>query len=802
MKIKNAYINGFGHFNDIDIKDLSPGLNLFYGRNESGKSSLLAFFRSILFGFPDGRTKENAYLPLSGGNHGGNITLMLDTNEQCTIERYPGPGGGRVQVFGSDGTKSGKESLTRILPVIDSDLFNNIYAFSLSELQNFETLNNDAVNDALFSAGAGLNPQSLKDLKTLLNKREDELFKPKGTKGEINRILSRIKEINREKKELRFNLDEYDRLTNEIKRLDKEIGLAEKEKIDLTVRLKKLEQLSSIFPLWVDVNILKQKLDKTEPVNAFPVEGISRYKSLKARLVELNGEYHEKKKNLAEIETSQKERSPILIRDESDIREYKSSLRRLKNLYNEYKLLEKELLFVNERITELQTEKKEYEKRSDTHGFLLPLWPVILSFAAVIPLLWLIYSGSFNPLNTAGTVFFLLSGAVMLGVRRHLLVSGAKRIEEYNAFVLKSDKKITEQEEKAENLTEKLSGIQKDISVHKKKLSFETEITGESLETKEDELLLQETVFYKQKDYEKILSRISSIKTEINSLFNKAGAEDEEVFLLRGKTFEERQHLLKDIETLNDSIKRFAGTSQSRDEIIKTISRLDMNRLAGEKIRIEESLKNNEFILDTGKKEQAGLEERVRAMVRDDQLSRLRAEEENLKEQLETRSKEWITARFAKGLFSRAMARFEKERQPEVISEAEKILNSMTLGRYPHIIAPLGENRIELADKNNNRKSIEQLSRGTAEQLYLALRFGFIIEFTKRAGSMPIIMDEILVNFDRERSIEAIRGILELSMSRQIFYFTCHPSIVELFTQLDGSISLMELTEGKITGMS
>ncbi len=799
MKIESLYINGFGLFNNVDIKDLSPGLNLFYGTNESGKSSLHAFLRTILFGFPDGRTKENIYPPLYGGNHGGNISLTQDDGSKITIERYTGPRGGRAEIFNADGSRSGKESLSRILPVSDPSLFNNIYAFSLTELQNFETLNSDAVNDALFSAGAGVNPESLKDLKTLLQKKEDELFKPKGKKGKINRILHRLKEISREKKKLSFSPDEYDRLIREIKSLEGEITAEEKEKVNLTVRLKKLEQYSSLYPLLVDLDILKQKLEKTEPVHTFPVDGVSRYKSLKARLIELSGEYHEKKRRLAEAGKGKKELPTIHVKDEQDIRMYKASLRRLKSLYNEYQLLEKELMFINERISELHSGKQEHEEKSGTRRFIMPLWPAVITFAAAIPLIWLIYSGGFNPVNTAGALFFILSGVVMLAARRHRLVSHEKRAEENNEALLKLEKKITEQEEKKEGVDERLSGINSDISVHKKKLFIETEITAEALETKEDEVLLQETIFYKKKEYDKILSRISSVKAEIKSLFNKAGAADEEAFLLRGKIYEERELLLKEIETLNSSIRRLIGASENADQLVKEISRLDMNRLAGEKASIEESLKNKELILNARKREQAGLEEKARAMVKDDQLSRLRAEEKDLKEELEARSIEWITTRFAKGLYSRAIAGFEKERQPGIISEAERLLSSMTLGRYPGIAAPLGENRIELIDKNMNRKSINQLSRGTAEQLYLALRFGFIIEFTKHAGSMPVIMDEILVNFDRERSIEAIRGILELSKSQQILYFTCHPNIVELFTQLDSEISVKELSDGRIT---
>ena len=49
----------------------------------------------------------------------------------------------------------------------------------------------------------------------------------------------------------------------------------------------------------------------------------------------------------------------------------------------------------------------------------------------------------------------------------------------------------------------------------------------------------------------------------------------------------------------------------------------------------------------------------------------------------------------------------------------------------------------------------EELSRGTAEQLYLALRFGLIEEFARHAEPLPVVMDDILVNFDEARTERA-----------------------------------------------
>ena len=60
MQFNEIHIDGFGIFNDQHITGLSSGVNVVYGPNEFGKSTLLAFIRQMLFGFPS-PTSAKAY---------------------------------------------------------------------------------------------------------------------------------------------------------------------------------------------------------------------------------------------------------------------------------------------------------------------------------------------------------------------------------------------------------------------------------------------------------------------------------------------------------------------------------------------------------------------------------------------------------------------------------------------------------------------------------------------------------------------------------------------------------------------
>ncbi|MCD6327095.1 AAA family ATPase, partial [bacterium] len=50
MRICELFLDGFGIFHDQRVSDLPPGLSVFFGENEAGKSTMLAFVRCMLFG--------------------------------------------------------------------------------------------------------------------------------------------------------------------------------------------------------------------------------------------------------------------------------------------------------------------------------------------------------------------------------------------------------------------------------------------------------------------------------------------------------------------------------------------------------------------------------------------------------------------------------------------------------------------------------------------------------------------------------------------------------------------------------
>lgn len=87
---------------------------------------------------------------------------------------------------------------------------------------------------------------------------------------------------------------------------------------------------------------------------------------------------------------------------------------------------------------------------------------------------------------------------------------------------------------------------------------------------------------------------------------------------------------------------------------------------------------------------------------------------------------------------------------------------------------------IEALQASGEKLLVQELSDGTRDQLYLALRLAFIDQHFDSNQPLPLIMDDILVNFDDLRSKATLQVLAELAEKTQIIYFTHHLSIVEI----------------------
>jgi uncharacterized protein YhaN len=287
MHITEFNLRGYGIFHQCRVKGLSPGLCLFLGDNEAGKSTCLSFIRDVFFGAPDKRHKEKTYPALRGGDWGGSITLDTPQPGRILLDRGSGPRGGRLNIYGPQGGPLDADALPRLLAGTTREVYKNVYAFSLSELQTMDSLSSEGVRDAIYSAGLGTGLSSLPEVLKSLKGEKEKLFKSGGQQQEINRLVKNLEEVDKEIARASGDIQAYDRVLQELEELGEENKRRKKGLASLQARLAGLKAMRDSWDQWTERTGIIRELEELPATGDFPENGLARYEEIRRRLEEL-----------------------------------------------------------------------------------------------------------------------------------------------------------------------------------------------------------------------------------------------------------------------------------------------------------------------------------------------------------------------------------------------------------------------------------------------------------------------------------------------------------------------------------
>lgn len=179
-------------------------------------------------------------------------------------------------------------------------------------------------------------------------------------------------------------------------------------------------------------------------------------------------------------------------------------------------------------------------------------------------------------------------------------------------------------------------------------------------------------------------------------------------------------------------------------------------------------------------REQGALAQKAKGLISEEHGADLMFEKAGLDEQLYALSRKWAVSALARHYLTEAKEAFEAEHQTAVMSLASEFFRDITGGAYMGL-DPSGEkDSFRVLTHMGEARLPKELSRGTTEQLYLSLRLALIANRATQAEPLPLVMDDILVNFDPVRTKRSVKSILALALSHQIFYFTCQPHMLDV----------------------
>ncbi|SFB41302.1 Uncharacterized protein YhaN [Cohnella sp. OV330] len=214
MYIEELHIDGFGPLAGMRLR-FDAGTTVVWGPNEAGKSTLLRFMRSMLYGFATRAQLPERGEPVGGGRHGGRLVLRDEQGRLRILERYadaPQRKGAPVATLReADG---GERRLTQaeverlLLGGVSEQLFRQLFAVSLDELHELRSLKGDEIGNYLYHAGMA-GGAALTSAGKRLRAEMDRLYRPKGSVQEMGELLARIRELEGRLRQGRQGLGAY-----------------------------------------------------------------------------------------------------------------------------------------------------------------------------------------------------------------------------------------------------------------------------------------------------------------------------------------------------------------------------------------------------------------------------------------------------------------------------------------------------------------------------------------------------------------------------------------------------------------
>ncbi|PID20917.1 hypothetical protein CSV61_11860 [Sporosarcina sp. P3] len=283
MKIRRILLYGFGKHENLEM-DLRPGMNLLYGPNEAGKTTIQQAILHILFGFPQKNQQVLRYEPKTGGKYGGCLYIEDQEYGNWMIERVRGKSAGDVFIRFEDGRMAEEEELKRLLRGYDRQAFEAIFSFSLFQLQDLEKMDENDLSRTLLASGTtGLD--TLWKVEKKMEKEMGALFKKTGKIPPMNKKLTEIRELEQAMQKEQQKLSSYEPLTIRKAELDEQVTALRLEEQHLYKQSEEQRIAMQIVPLQQQRNQIREQLSHMS--DEFPAAGIQRYEELASKQSEL-----------------------------------------------------------------------------------------------------------------------------------------------------------------------------------------------------------------------------------------------------------------------------------------------------------------------------------------------------------------------------------------------------------------------------------------------------------------------------------------------------------------------------------
>ena len=719
--LEHIKMTSFGKFANVIIGPFGPGMNVVYGPNEAGKTTINELVKGVLFGWPAARGEVNPYRPENADRSGSLFFKNASSGDVAELKR----------VKNSDELQPPSPLLTNI----DRETYETMFSLTSDELLRLDR--HSDITARLLTAGSGTSSSPAHALETIsarIKALTSRSAQNPDAIGNLKTEQSRLKALVQTKREEEDNLREQEHVLASL-RPRREVMLKTQER--LNSEIENLSQTAAqvsaldkrITSLQQDLEQSRNSDDSSLSVEPIPDEDII---------------------ELIDLTQAQEYR----LRDSLD----EFDVRRAKLEHSVDKA--REAANVSRAEYEFHMEDEHIQQQYDRAR--KQRW-VQLAFAIVIPFIMALIGVYIIELarRMVGASYFVVGAALIL-VAFVLAIVG----------IVISIRPTRAEEEWEDERAKKEWVMQQD----QKTLEI-CEIQAREYAAEIEEALLQSGLGAAQGSTRRARRLLDRLR-EYRSARDLADQTKQAQALRRSTLKNDVEQALRERKDLCVA----AGFDEAA-----TVD--DINQLIERKA--DERTKTAQTIGET-ERQIGEISERLTAARRTTSFDELKFQSETIETRLRDDYRQLATLLIAQRSLEEAIAQWERKSQPEVYRCASRLLSQMTDGAWC-TVRMNAQGDIEVVDAIKTTRAPHLLSLGTRQQLYLSLRIALLMTAENVGKGLPIMCDDILVNFDDARRKQAVRALLELAKRRQVILFTCHPDIAALVYKADSKSKLIEL---------
>lgn len=801
MRIRKAEVTGFGQWVDEEFY-LKPGLQVIYGHNEAGKSTLLAFLHQILFGFRGRHNIYQRYEPKESERYGGSLFLEDTPYQKLKLERRPGKSAGDVYLRTEDGLVLPEHFLENILDHMTEADYRSLYSFDQSDLQAIKNLKEAELNK-LFLSLATSGSQNWFDQVEALEKRAQALYKPSGHKPKINQLIQSYTKAGRDLDQSRQENMAYQANLAEKEKLQAEKRTIEEKKSVLLDDIKEKEGLLDTYPDYQKMMAYQEDLAD----HAKEVITEAAWLSLKKKEEELNQVDNNIQDLQEDLPINEEEESLLafIAENEKKLSESQEDLLIAHQLLAQAEAIEDEATYLSQRQEQLGLAWPEEAKAIPEEalagiekkgaGGKIKLFIGLASFSAILALFTFIFDQTF----LAG-VFILAS--ILLFVVSYLQM---QKIETSDQEAWKN---LLSQAKLPLDWTLADYKAQKGILSEWQSLKERQAILDQKIQDNDHQLdnwlsrqtYLQPWISFDQDtwsiyaDIESFFKGLSLFREKIEKTSETKKAT--EMTYLQKKRNELQENLEKDLKDLGiksvSQAQAYREAYQNKEEKRLTYQRLKA-KLEGDlpKFRTFKSQAAIRETLQEAQVEKNKLDEKIRELDQDliHYETALRLVEEggyyqernqvfhNVQADLEEAAEEWGQIQIQLYLYRETLNLAQAEILPQVMEKASENFHILSQGKYQKVFFEKEE--LYALSQSGLTYHIQELSQGSQDQVYISIRFAYLELFDQ--SHLPLMIDDGFLHFDSPRRQIIYDWLQIIAKNRQIIYATSDDTVFSQF---------------------